>query len=157
VRENLQALPAAKETFEGRIVSSQELKWNIIETGEVRPARHDAHHKIPNEALRDHALAQEALGRGGYDPDRAENGLFLPESEGVREASDLPIHKGGHPQYNQLALAEGNSIEARLIERYGALDAVPDLVLDKAMSEWERRMDAHVRNPDNWTPDGRLA
>lgn len=142
----------------GRIVDSQELKWNLIESGEAHPAQHATHHKIPNEALRDHSLAQEAMARGDYDPDRAENGEFLPESKTVKEAahSELPFHCGGHPNYNRLALVEGNSIESKLIDRYGSLDAVPDAVLGKAMSEWEHRMDVHVHDAKNWTDDGRL-
>lgn len=142
----------------GRIVDSQELKRNLLEAGEPCPAHHDAHHLIPNEACRDHALAQKAMEQAGYDPDRAKNGIALPESKAVKEAahSDLPVHCGGHPQYNQLALTEGNSIMARLIDRYGSLDAVPDAVLRRAMSDWEKRMEDHVRNSKNWTDDGRL-
>lgn len=110
-----------------------------------RPARHQAHHVVPDQVVRDHPLFDMARRRGRppYDLDNAGNGAYLAETPADRVAGisdSLPTHSGSHPTYSSLATREADGVMGRLIQRYGSLDNVPPEMLTSAAHDVERRM-----------------
>lgn len=110
--------------------------------GAVEP--HQAHHLIPDEVVRKNPLLQLAREKAGYNLDRASNGVYLPETAAARDATPaskgLPLHRGSHPTYSQLADDLANKELADLIEAYGSADKIPPDELGKAVTRVEGKM-----------------
>lgn len=116
-----------------------------------RPPRHQAHHVVPDEIVRDHPLFDAARRRGQppYAVDDASNGVYLAEGEQFRVvgvSDDLPLHSGSHREYNELARTEADQMSNALIRDYGSLGQVPPEVLSNAAHEVQERMWTHLQS-----------
>lgn len=73
------------------------------------------HHLLPRQALGKACFARlfDRLGRDriGFD-DFRRNGLLLPAREAASHRLALPLHRGPHRRYNQLAIERMGRIEA---------------------------------------------
>lgn len=100
----------AEEGSSNRISGSGALTRSL---GGARP-NHQAHHIIPDAVVRSHPLMQIAK-NSGYNLDEAHNGIMMPcNDEGKNTTSNLPIHRGSHPLYNQEVSAYLTIQDARL-------------------------------------------
>jgi hypothetical protein len=118
-----------------------------------RPTRHQAHHIVPDEIVRDHPLFEAARTRGQppYNVDAPSNGSYLAEADEYRVtgvSDTLPTHSGSHPTYNGIARDEAGMAMRDLIDEFGDLGSVPPERLTEAAREVEDQMREHLRN---WT------
>jgi hypothetical protein len=118
----------------------------------TRPLEHVAHHVVPDEVVRDSPLFREGTRRGVYLPDAASNGIWLPKTEEARvgRSSGLPLHRGSHPEDNELA----SKLAANAFDRlttYGPISEAPDAVIRAACADVEAEM---LRQVELWTHRG---
>jgi hypothetical protein len=121
-----------------RLANSTKLRSNLENNlGITAPANHQAHHLVPSNVVENSALHKEAMKRGLYDVDRAGNGKFLAETDEdllLPGASvDLPTHLGSHPNYDVVVRQQIDIYENALKTKYGSINNIPSVELEKAM------------------------
>ena len=136
----------------GRIGDSQKLRRNMIKNGAEQIADTQAHHVVPDEAFRKHAVGQKMIENHGTEIiDKAENGILLPNSPQSRldpRLSNLPVHKGPHPKYTNNVLGQMDKMETALTNKYGSLDNVPKDVLDKQFAKLQNNLIKSMQNQE---------
>ena len=126
-----------------------ELKSAGADVRELANESYQAHHLAPHEVMANSELAQHAIHKGGWNPDGAKNGIWLPADEATRKhgslnehtkivkdipgQGELPMHNGSHPEYNRAIQRIHDTVRDELIERYGSIQDVPPDVTRKAM------------------------
>lgn len=88
-------------------------------TGYARPS-FQRHHLIPVNLIQRRAFQPLFLlvSSVGFDAKKfLSNGLSLPATECMVEQTGLPLHRGPHPQYDQLVAECLNEISNEIIER----------------------------------------
>lgn len=86
-----------------------------------------------------------------YDVDRAGNGKFLAETDEdfVALSEAYPTHFGSHPNYDIAVRQKIDIYENALKTKYGSMDNIPSLELEKAIALIES--DA-LNILKNWVP-----
>lgn len=99
------------------------------------------HHIIPVQVSRKSCFAKllKAAQQGGYDPrDFESNGICLPAKERLAIESGRPLHRGPHPQYNDMVSERLYNIEASL--RSAPYDCIEVAYRISTMQKALRRM-----------------
>ena len=68
------------------------------------PPGHQRHHIVPDNIVKNSELYKEAMERGLYNVDRADNGIYLADdAESFTDISrTYPTHNGSHPKYDKI-------------------------------------------------------
>ena len=138
--------------FDGneRLLDSTKLGRSLEKAGVERPLGTQAHHVIPSEVLEKHPLGKVCVDKLGKEYfDKAENGIFLPsiaEAKLDPRLSNLPIHRGPHPNYTERIQRQMDKMQNALEKRYGDLDSVPTDVLDKQLYKLQTNLKTSIEN-----------
>jgi len=106
-----------------RILNSGRLARNLGGPAARPRFPSQAHHIIPDQAMRDNALLRRAHDEQLFDFDSADNGIFLAENPGDLAASrnfhnglDVPYHNGPHTNYSNAVIAFADQVLANLTQ-----------------------------------------
>ena len=149
--------------------------WEVA-NGRARPANHQGHHILPDSIAKKHFLFKEGWKeRGLYDVDRASNVEMLPYTTDAAKAAgttNLPIHRGSHPQWNLFAesvaddhlikwaqnkgLVSGNSTPAAPDPAWVKNPPMTDADLQKLYRDIETELAAEMKLKKHWDSEGKL-
>jgi hypothetical protein len=119
--------------------------------------RTQIHHVIPDQVIRNTELGKAAQ-KAGYDLDRAENLMALPNKRTFDPTKDAVGHWSRHDNYSRAVRDEINKTADKLKGKYGTLENVPKDVLEREMKQIETEFRRKLETGDVLkSPDGRLS
>jgi hypothetical protein len=98
--------------------------------------RTQIHHIIPDKVMQNTELGRAARA-AGYDLDRAENLMALPNKRTFDPTKDAVGHWSKHSRYSDTVKARMEAVANDLKAEYGALENVPKDVLEREMRKIE--------------------
>jgi hypothetical protein len=119
--------------------------------------RTQIHHIIPDKVMQNTELGRAAQ-KAGYDLDRAENLMALPNKRTFDPTKDAVGHWSKHSKYSEAVQDEMTRTADKLKGKYGALENVPKDVLEREMKriETEFRQKLEIGDVPR-SPNGRLS
>jgi hypothetical protein len=119
--------------------------------------RTQIHHVIPDQVIRNTELGRAAQ-KAGYDLDRAENLMALPNKRTFDPAKDAVGHWSKHENYSKAVKLEMEKTAKDLKSKYHTLENVPKEVLQREMKriETEFRQKLEIGDVPR-SPTGRLS
>jgi hypothetical protein len=128
-------------------------KWRQImsldhELGGTTGDNLDAHHLIPQEFI--HNPVVDRARRLGWQINGKDNGILLPDNEGLAKELGLPAHTGGHSEWNDFVQGELDKISAQgQKEKWSDNDDR----WRQAIEDLDQRLRQRISDPDQ-TPPG---
>jgi hypothetical protein len=119
--------------------------------------RTQIHHIIPDKVMRNTELGRAARA-AGYDLDRAENLMALPNRRTFDPAKDAVGHWSKHSKYSKAVESKMEDVARRLKDQYTSLENVPKDVLEREMRKIETEFRQKLEIGDvPRSPNGRLS
>jgi hypothetical protein len=119
--------------------------------------RTQIHHIIPDQVIRNTELGRAARA-AGYDLDRAENLMALPNKRTFDPAKDAVGHWSKHENYSKAVKLEMEKTAKDLKSKYHTLENVPKEVLQREMKRIETKFRQKLEIGDvPRSPTGRLS